>query len=94
MVQESVQCLVSLRYFVFFRWIKASTRYVMKHYDTCLPQNDDDQQQRRRELEYKRQMYQYVVNAPGLPVQVKKLPEDECFSDSYKASKLCVEIRT
>ncbi|OQV17101.1 Allene oxide synthase-lipoxygenase protein [Hypsibius exemplaris] len=66
------------------RWIRADTHYVFNHYDTCLPQFDQHREQRQQELEEKKRMYEYVVHHPGLPAQVRKLPEDECFSDSYK----------
>ena len=60
----------------------------MRHYDTCLPQFDEDPRSRRLELECKQLLYEYAVNSPGLPAQVKNLPEDECFSDSYKVPVL------
>ncbi|GAU93762.1 hypothetical protein RvY_05650-2 [Ramazzottius varieornatus] len=66
------------------RWIKADTRYVFRHYDTSLPQYDDCPEQRNEELLSKKRLYEYAVNFSGAPAQVKKLPEDESFSDSYK----------
>ncbi|XP_055346121.1 allene oxide synthase-lipoxygenase protein-like [Paramacrobiotus metropolitanus] len=71
-------------YFPAQRWIKANTRYVMKHYDTCLPQFDEEPRNRRLELEHKKSVYRYAINSPGMPAQVERLPEDETFSDSYK----------
>lgn len=82
----TVEDLVTFKkyYFPVHRWIDESTQYRMNVFDTSLPQFDDNQHQRRIELERKQKIYQYAVTSPGAPVQVKTLPSDENFSDSYK----------
>lgn len=66
------------------RWIKAKQKYTFGEYDSWLPQKDPHQLQRRLELEEKCRSYEYVMHVPDGPAQIKKLPEDETFSDSYK----------
>lgn len=52
------------------RWIKENLRFVLVKYDSVLPQFDDRKEQRRDELIRKRELYQFVEKAPGLPRQV------------------------
>ncbi|KAK6172838.1 hypothetical protein SNE40_016418 [Patella caerulea] len=70
--------------FPIFRWIKAGYHYMIKHLDTSLPQSDDYHEQRKMELEDKRKIYKYAQKAPGMPVQISKMPPDEQFSFDYK----------
>ncbi|CAC5367933.1 ALOX5 [Mytilus coruscus] len=73
--------------FVFpaMKWIKANDRYFFNHV-TCLPQDDLFLETRKLELQAIQAEYQLQVKIPGLPAQVKKLPEDEKFSFHYKAN--------
>lgn len=66
------------------RWIKANKKMKIKEGGCSLPQYDDDIENRRSELEDKREHYQFIVNAPGVPPQVKECPADETFSNDYK----------
>ncbi|CAC5374175.1 ALOX5 [Mytilus coruscus] len=67
------------------KWIKANGRYFF-HHETCLPQNDLFLESRKLELQTIQAEYQLKVHIPGLPAQVKKLPEDEKFSFHYKVT--------
>lgn len=71
-------------YFPCHRWIRQSKRLIISHYDSNLPQYDPHPEQRAQELVEKRQLYEYSENSPGLPLQIKELPEEEMFSDDYK----------
>ncbi|CAG2249787.1 ALOX5 [Mytilus edulis] len=53
-------------------------------YDTCLPQDDPFQKMRLAELENMKEEYELQVKVPGLPAQVKELPENETFSFDYQ----------
>ncbi|XP_071127742.1 allene oxide synthase-lipoxygenase protein-like [Mytilus edulis] len=65
------------------QWIKAKCHYFIKHH-TCLPQEDPFLETRKLELQTIKTEYQLEVKIPGLPAQVKNLPEDEKFSNHYK----------
>ncbi|XP_074651881.1 allene oxide synthase-lipoxygenase protein-like isoform X2 [Tubulanus polymorphus] len=80
-------------FFPINRWIKANQHYVIQHYDTNLPQDDSFIEQRRKELEEKRQLYTFTQNAPGLPVQIENMPDDEKFSNEYKWDIVGTKIR-
>ncbi|KAK6172844.1 hypothetical protein SNE40_016422 [Patella caerulea] len=69
--------------FPILRWIKAGFHYKIKHLDTSLPQCDRHSEQRKMELEDKKKLYQFESKLPGLPVQIKDLPDDELFSFDY-----------
>ncbi|XP_022288265.1 polyunsaturated fatty acid 5-lipoxygenase-like [Crassostrea virginica] len=73
-----------LFHFPFLRWVKAHTNYRIQHLDTSLPQDDKFLEQRNALLEEKRKLYDFSVKGPGLPVQVKAIPDDEQFSFDYK----------
>ncbi|CAM1304938.1 ALOX5 (predicted) [Pycnogonum litorale] len=81
------------------RWIKPNKRYSFRCYDCLLPQHDDNQQQRVEEINEKMQIYEYTSNIDGGPVQVKKIPESENFTDEYSwdmkmsATKLKLDAR-
>ncbi|XP_063398550.1 polyunsaturated fatty acid 5-lipoxygenase-like [Mytilus trossulus] len=66
------------------KWIKADYHYLFNHIDTCLPQDDPFKQKRALELQTIKKDYQLQVKVPGLPAQVKDLPDDESFSFDYK----------
>ncbi|XP_076115119.1 polyunsaturated fatty acid 5-lipoxygenase-like [Mytilus galloprovincialis] len=66
------------------KWIKADHHYIFNHIDTCLPQDDPFKQKRMLELQTIKKDYQLQVKVPGLPAQVKDLPDDESFSFDYK----------
>lgn len=66
------------------RWVKKNHHYRIPAEHTTLPQDDKYPTLRAEELADKRAQYQYAQIIPGLPIQVKKLPEDEQFSDEYK----------
>lgn len=70
--------------FPVYRWIKADYHYVIKVTDTSLPQFDPDRDQRHMELDDKKKAYELSIKGPGMPAQVKKIPEDEQFSFDYK----------
>ncbi|XP_013386239.1 allene oxide synthase-lipoxygenase protein-like [Lingula anatina] len=70
--------------FPIHRWIRPSRRYVFDHLDCKLPQDDQEIDQRKEELTEKRKIYELEQKAPGLPAQVKQIPDDEMFSDDYK----------
>ncbi|KAJ8045410.1 Arachidonate 5-lipoxygenase [Holothuria leucospilota] len=71
-------------FFPLNRWVKANKRLKIKENDCQLPQEDEEIQNRKIELLEKRESYQFVVNSPGLPPQVKECPRDESFSNDYK----------
>ena len=56
--------------FPILRWIKPNFRYVIKHLDTSLPQDDDNLERRNLELEHKKAVYELEEKLPGLPAQV------------------------
>ncbi|XP_071127123.1 allene oxide synthase-lipoxygenase protein-like isoform X1 [Mytilus edulis] len=66
------------------KWIKEDNHYFFKHIDTCLPQDDPFKDMRMHELQTIQKDYQLQVKVPGLPAQVKELPDDERFSFDYK----------
>ncbi|XP_052089604.1 allene oxide synthase-lipoxygenase protein-like isoform X1 [Mytilus californianus] len=68
------------------KWIKENQRYFFNHIDTCLPQDDPFKEMRMVELQNIQRDYQLQVKVPGLPAQVKELPEDERFSFDYQFS--------
>ncbi|XP_061173092.1 polyunsaturated fatty acid 5-lipoxygenase-like [Saccostrea echinata] len=70
--------------FPILRWIRPDVDLYFGRHDVSLPQFDPRPQQRSAELEEKRKLYEYEEKTPGLPVQVKNVPEDEVFSSSYK----------
>ncbi|CAC5379791.1 ALOX5 [Mytilus coruscus] len=70
--------------FTVMKWIKADVHYFFNNIDTCLPQDDPFQKMRLVELETMKEEYQLQVKVPGLPAQVKELPEDETFSFDYQ----------
>ncbi|XP_062589056.1 polyunsaturated fatty acid 5-lipoxygenase-like [Saccostrea cucullata] len=70
--------------FPILRWIRPDVDFYVGRYDVSLPQFDPRPQQRSAELDEKRKLYEYEEKAPGLPMQVKNVPEDENFSFSHK----------
>ncbi|CAC5359765.1 ALOX5 [Mytilus coruscus] len=66
------------------KWIKENQRYFFNHIDTCLPQDDPFKEMRMVELQNIQRDYQLQVKVPGLPAQVKELPDDERFSFDYQ----------
>ncbi|OWF44209.1 arachidonate 5-lipoxygenase-like [Mizuhopecten yessoensis] len=78
-----VVCSKQIFVFPFFRWIKPNYHYKVRHLDTSLPADDPFKEQREMELKDARKQYELTVKAPGLPPQVKNLPEDEQFSFDY-----------
>lgn len=70
--------------FPILRWIRPDVDLYVGKFDTFLPQFDPRRDQRNAELELKKTLYEYEEKVPGLPVQVKKVPEDEQFSNSAK----------
>lgn len=66
------------------RWVKANKRIKIVESGCRLPQYDEDIENRRAELREKCKDYEFTVNAPGLPPQVKECPPDESFSNDYK----------
>ncbi|KAG1666859.1 Arachidonate 5-lipoxygenase [Nymphon striatum] len=74
------------------RWIKPNKRYTFCAYDCGLPQHEDNVQQRNEELSEKLLMYEYTQNIDGGPVQVKKIPESENFTDEYSVSITVIDI--
>ncbi|XP_063413651.1 allene oxide synthase-lipoxygenase protein-like [Mytilus trossulus] len=66
------------------KWIKENQRYFFNHIDTCLPQDDPFKEMRMLELQNIQKDYQIQVKIPGLPAQVKELPDDERFSFDYQ----------
>ncbi|XP_060063390.1 allene oxide synthase-lipoxygenase protein-like isoform X2 [Ylistrum balloti] len=82
-----VLCRTSGRKYIFpiYRWIKADYHYRIRHLDTSLPSDTDPfKEQREMELAEMKKLYEIEAQAPGLPGQVKNLPEDENFSEDYK----------
>ncbi|XP_063415816.1 lipoxygenase homology domain-containing protein 1-like [Mytilus trossulus] len=73
------------------KWIKENQRYFFKN-ETSLPQNDPMKELRRLELQVLQEYYQLEVKIPGLPAQIKELPEDETFSSDYFVSFIIVEV--
>ncbi|CAC5367932.1 ALOX5 [Mytilus coruscus] len=59
---------------------KENHRYFFNNIDTYLPQNDPFKEMRISDLQTIQKEYQLQVKIPGLPAQVRKLPEDEKFS--------------
>ncbi|XP_052225504.1 allene oxide synthase-lipoxygenase protein-like isoform X2 [Dreissena polymorpha] len=70
--------------FPLFRWIKAGRRYVIRHMDNCLPQDDPEPIYRQQELDQKKIGYECASKVPGGPAQIKNMPADEAFSFDYK----------
>lgn len=70
--------------FPILRWIRPDVDFYVGKYDTSLPQFDPRQDQRNAELIQKRTLYEYEEKVPGLPVQIKSVPDDEQFSFSTK----------
>nr|KAI8756874.1 allene oxide synthase-lipoxygenase protein [Biomphalaria glabrata] len=70
--------------FPVYRWIKANVHYVINQFDTCLAQEDHLTKQRSHELEEKKKTYEYDFISPGLPVKIKKFPQDEAFDSDTK----------
>lgn len=66
------------------RWVKPNWSYFVPEFDSCLPELDERREERMFELAEKKKLYEYVMNVENGPVQVKVLPDDETFSDSYK----------
>ncbi|XP_076117178.1 allene oxide synthase-lipoxygenase protein-like isoform X2 [Mytilus galloprovincialis] len=64
------------------KWIKENYHYFFVN-ETTLPQNDPMKVSRKREMQVLQKEYQLDVKIPGLPAQVKVLPEDETFSWHY-----------
>ncbi|XP_033742814.1 LOW QUALITY PROTEIN: allene oxide synthase-lipoxygenase protein-like [Pecten maximus] len=91
-----VHCKNSNKIFVFpfLRWIKEGYHYKIRHLDTSLPQDDPYKEQRLMELNDKKTTYQTNIPNPGLPIQVKEIPDDERFSSDYQFDlvKLAAEI--
>lgn len=71
-------------YFPVMRWLIPGQRHKVEQFDTMLPQLDPNREQRAKELDAKRELYQYGQSGPDLPVQVSSLPADEQFSDEFK----------
>uniref|UniRef100_K1R5X6 Allene oxide synthase-lipoxygenase protein n=1 Tax=Magallana gigas TaxID=29159 RepID=K1R5X6_MAGGI len=69
--------------FPILRWIRPDVDIHFTIYDTFLPQYDPRPEQRNSEIKEKLMLYEYQVKRPGLPVQIKNLPDDEQFSDSH-----------
>ena len=61
--------------FVFpvYRWIKSGWQYIIKKYDTSLPQFDEHKDQRSMELGDKRKLYVLEQKLPELPMQVSMI---------------------
>ena len=59
-------------YFPLQKWLVADYHYMVPQYNTSLPQFDEYPDQRNQELEYKREVYQFIQHAPDLPMQVIK----------------------
>lgn len=57
-------------YFPVMRWLKPDQHYKIERFDTMLPQFDPNRDQRAKELDVKRDLYQYGQSGPDLPVQV------------------------
>ncbi|XP_056021362.1 allene oxide synthase-lipoxygenase protein-like [Ostrea edulis] len=70
--------------FPILRWIRPGVDTYFGRHDTFLPQSDPRPKQRNSELEEKRKLYEYEEKIPNLPVQIKKVPDDEMFSDGAK----------
>uniref|UniRef100_A0A8W8HT92 Allene oxide synthase-lipoxygenase protein n=1 Tax=Magallana gigas TaxID=29159 RepID=A0A8W8HT92_MAGGI len=70
--------------FPVLRWIRPKVDLFIGRHDTFLPQFDPRLQQRNAELQEKRTLYEYEERIPGLPVQIKNVPEDEEYSISRK----------
>ncbi|XP_067141710.1 polyunsaturated fatty acid 5-lipoxygenase-like [Centruroides vittatus] len=62
------------------RWIEDDTKYRLKKYDCFLPQSDPHKEQRLKELQKKKEIYQYEVYVEGGPVQIKTIPDNEKFT--------------
>ncbi|XP_071956418.1 allene oxide synthase-lipoxygenase protein-like [Antedon mediterranea] len=65
------------------RWITAGLKRRWSRYDSKLPQNDSEHAQRKKELEEKRQVYEFEQKIDGIPVQAVVLPKDEAFTPNY-----------
>ncbi|XP_078313312.1 allene oxide synthase-lipoxygenase protein-like [Crassostrea virginica] len=70
--------------FPILRWVRPDVDLYFGKYDTYLPQSDPRPEQRNEELQRKRALYDYTEKTPGLPVQIKTLPEDEMFTSAVK----------
>ncbi|ESP02741.1 hypothetical protein LOTGIDRAFT_224684 [Lottia gigantea] len=81
----SVKCCKSKEIYIFpvFKWIKALQHYRIIHLDTSLPQLDEHWKQRQFEMEEIKDVYEYGQKQPGMPVQIKNIPDDEQFSFDY-----------
>ena len=60
-------------YFPVQRWMAPQRHYILRAYETSLPQLDDGRQLRENDLKERRLLYQYDQRAPDLPVQVREL---------------------
>lgn len=82
----SAQCENSDDVYIFpiHRWIKENKHYIINRLDTSLPQFDENSVLRSDELREKRKIYELEEKQPGIPMQVKVLPEDESFSFEYQ----------
>ncbi|KAJ8313748.1 hypothetical protein KUTeg_008309 [Tegillarca granosa] len=82
----TAQCECSNDVFVFpiHRWIKENKHYIINLLDISLPQFDENGVLRSDALREKRKLYELEEKLPGLPMQVKVLPEDESFSFDYQ----------
>jgi len=67
-----IESTASRKRFLFplFRWVKEGRRYVVRHMDNCLPQEDPEPLYRKEELAEKRKHYQCESKYPGSPAQV------------------------
>ncbi|XP_064618823.1 allene oxide synthase-lipoxygenase protein-like [Lineus longissimus] len=85
-VEVEPQATNKLFSFPLHRWIAADRHYIIQHYDAILPQDDPHKDQRVFELAEKKKLYEYDRKSddPNCPIQVKKIPDDEQFSDSYQ----------
>jgi len=72
------------------RWIKRGVEYSLYEHDSFLPFQDPQEELRKKELEEKREVYQFKETIKDGPMQVKNLPSDEEFSSSVKVFNLII----
>lgn len=59
-------------YFPVLKWVQPDRRYTLQANDVILPQLDPNREERDKELQEKRQLYQYGQIAAEFPVRVRQ----------------------
>ncbi|EDV26833.1 uncharacterized protein TRIADDRAFT_63720 [Trichoplax adhaerens] len=83
-VNEQVGGTPAPVYFPINRWLRQYVTLKIQKWDCSLPQNDASPQQRAKEIQEKQTHYVLDRKFPGVPAQVKDLPQQEMFTDHYQ----------